>query len=154
MHPLALADQVNPEHDGIRRQRTRPHAHHHAPPREVIEQHHAVGDHQRMVVRQADDPGAQLDMPGPLGGGGHEHLGRGNRLPATAMVLADPGLVEPQIVEPLEQLQIALQTEGRVFSEPVKRRQENPELHPCGQGHSCSPFWAYPLTIFPVCGIR
>ena len=136
VHPLPLAHHVHPEHDGIRRQGARPHAHHHAPPREVVEEYHAVGDHQRVVIGQADDPGAELDVPGPLGSGSHEHFRRGNGLPATTMVLTDPGLVEPQIVEPLEQLQIALQAEGRVLSEPVERRQENPELHPCGQGHN------------------
>ena len=36
----------------------------------------AVGDHQRMVVRQRDDPDAETDVPGPLGGESKEDLGR------------------------------------------------------------------------------
>ena len=36
----------------------------------VVELYHPVGDHERMVIGQAHDPGAQFDVAGPLGSGG------------------------------------------------------------------------------------
>ncbi len=42
------------------------------------------------------------------------------------MVLADPGLVKAQPVEPGHQLQVALEALRRVFLVRMERRQENP----------------------------
>ncbi len=92
----------------------------------VVELDDAVGDHHRVVVGQGDDAGAEADVPGALGGECDEDLGRADDLVAGGMVLADPGLVEAEPVEPLHQLQIALQALGRVLLVRMERRQKDP----------------------------
>ncbi len=61
-------------------------------------------------------------------GGGDEDLGRGDDLVAGRVVLAEPGFVEAELVEMLDQLQIALERERRVLADRVERGQEDPEL--------------------------
>ena len=64
------------------------------PLRQVVELHEAVGDDQRVVVRQADDARAEPDALGALARRGEEHGRVGDVLPRRRVVLADPGLVE------------------------------------------------------------
>jgi hypothetical protein len=59
----------------------------------VIELHHALGDIERMVIRQRYHPGREHDAPGALTGGGEEHLGRADHFPAAGVVLAAPEFV-------------------------------------------------------------
>ncbi|HYW86507.1 MAG TPA: hypothetical protein VFB50_01955 [Chloroflexota bacterium] len=47
-------------------------------------------------------------MSRTLGRDGQEQLGRGDVLPAGAVVLTDPDFVERELVQPGEQLQITL----------------------------------------------
>ena len=110
-------------------------AEHDAAARQVVEQDEAVGDHERVVVRQADDPGAEADVAGAFGRRGHEHLGRGDGFPAGAVVLADPGFVVAEVVEPLEQLQVTLQRQGGILAKPVEGSQENTERQPLHERH-------------------
>ena len=124
-----LLDGVNAEHVGVGGERAGADAEHGAPARHVVELRHAVGDHQRVVVRQADDAGAELDVLRPLRRRRHEQLRRGDSLPPGAVVFAYPRLVEVEIVEPLDQLEIPLVGDRRIFVLPVKRRHENAELH-------------------------
>ena len=93
--------------------------------RHVVELHHAVGQHERVVVRQRHDAGAEPDMPGALRRRGNEHFRAGDQLEAAGMVLADPRLVIIQPVEMLEQFEIALDRQGRVLVVVVKRREKN-----------------------------
>ena len=72
--------------------------------RHVVELHHAVGQHERVVVGQRDDTGTEPDVAGALGRRGDEHLGAGDQLEPARMVLADPRLVVVQSVEVFEQL--------------------------------------------------
>ena len=44
------------------------------------------------------------------------------------MVLAEPGLVVAELVEMLDELQIALERERRILADRVERGQEDPEL--------------------------
>ena len=104
-----------------------PDADHEAAPGQVVEQHQAVGQHERVVVGQRRHAGAQADVPGALGGGGDEHLGRGDDLVAGRVVLAEPGLVEAQLVEVLDELQVALQRQRRVLAHRMEGGQEDPE---------------------------
>jgi len=55
-----------------------------------------------MVVGQANNASAQLEMLGTLSSRGYEEFRGSNRFPASAVVFADPGLVKVEIVEPLE----------------------------------------------------
>ena len=96
--------------------------------REVVEQHHAVGEDQRVVVRQRTHAGAELDVAGALGRDGHEHLGAGDDLVAGGVVLADPRLVVAELVEALNQFQVALQRQRRVLPDGMERGEEDAEL--------------------------
>ena len=62
-----------------------------------------------------------------LRGGGDHHLGRRDGLGARGVVLPDPGLVEAEAIEVVDQLEVTLQVEGRVRADQVHRRQEDPE---------------------------
>ena len=64
-----------------------------------------------------------------LGGRGDEHLGRGDDLVAGRVVLADPGLVEAEVVEVLDQLEVAVDREVRVLVDGVERGEEDPATH-------------------------
>ena len=50
-------------------------AEHRAPAGEVVEQHHPVGEHQRVVVRERAHAGAELDVLRALGRDADEDLG-------------------------------------------------------------------------------
>ena len=77
---------------------------------------------------QRRDAGAEADVLGALRGGGDEDLGRGDDLVAGRVVLAEPGLVEAEVVEVLDQLEVALERQRRVLADRVERGQEDPEL--------------------------
>ena len=70
-------------------------------------------------------PSAQV--PGALRGGRDEDLGAGDDLVARRVVLADPRLVEAERVEVLEQVEVALEGEGRVLPDGVERGEEDAE---------------------------
>src|SRR5207245_1164070 len=59
----------------------------------------------------------------------------GDDLPARRVVLADPHLVEAQVIEPLDELHVAGHGQGGVLAQPVERCEEDAELHP-SVGHS------------------
>ena len=135
VHHLALPGGINTQHVGVGAQSAGPDAEHDASARQVVEQDEAVGDHERVVVWQADDAGAEADVAGAFGRRGHEHLGRGDGFPAGAVVLADPGLVVAEVVEPLEQLEVAFQSQGGILAEPVEGSQEDTKRQPLHERH-------------------
>ena len=94
---------------------------------EVVEQHGALGDHVGVVVRDAGDAGAELDVSGALRGGGDEDLWAGDDLAAGGVVLADPRLVVAELVEVHDQVEVTLQCQRRIFSGWVKWGHEDPE---------------------------
>ena len=85
-----------------------------------------------MVIGKADDAGAQLDVLGAVGGDADEDFRRGDNFPAGAVMLANPGFVKAEVVEPLHQLQVAFQGKGRVFAGPVERAHKDAKLHAVG----------------------
>src|SRR5206468_497649 len=89
---------------------------------------------QRVVVADADDAGAQLDVPGALAGGGDEDLGRGDDLAAGRVVLADPRLVSAEAVEVFDEGEIALEGERGVLAGRMEGRHEDAETKPIGHG--------------------
>jgi hypothetical protein len=56
-------------------------------------------------------------------------LRRGDQLPACRVVLADPGLVVAQVIEPLDQLHVAGQGKRGVLAQAMEGREEDAELH-------------------------
>ena len=68
----------------------------------MVQQHHAVGYHVRVVIWQADHAGAQPNVSGALGRSSDENFRRADGLPASAVVLANPRLIIPQRVQPLQ----------------------------------------------------
>ncbi len=90
-------------------------------------EHHALGDVERVVVGQRDHAGAELDAAGALGGGGEEHLRRGDHLPAGRMVLAAPELVVAELVQVLHQRDVAAELEHGVLDHGMVGREEGAE---------------------------
>ena len=113
---------------------------------EVIQHHQPVGDPERVVVRERDDPGTQLDPLGPLRGGGDEYLRRGDDLAARRVMLADPRFIEAERVEVFYELEISLHGQRRVGSCAVKRCDEVPKSE---LGHVRSPSNRFAQTLNP-----
>ena len=128
LHHVPLPGDVDPHHEGVRRQGTGADAEHHPATGEVVEQHHAVGQHQRLVVGERAHAGAEPEVLGALGGRRDEHLGAGDDLVARRVVLADPCLVEAEGVEVLQQVEVALEGERGVLPDGVERSEEDAEL--------------------------
>ena len=103
-----------------------PGAEHDPAARHVVELDDAVGDHHRVMVGQRDDAGAEADVLGALGGEGDEDLGRADDLEPGRVMLADPGLVKAELVEPRHQFEVALEALGRVLLVRMERRQKDP----------------------------
>ena len=127
LHAGPLGRGIDAHHVGVRRQRARAAAQHGAAARHVVELHEAVRDHQGVVIGQAGDAGAQTDVARALDGGADEDFRRRDGLPAGGMMLADPGFVVAQLVDPLDQLHVARHRERRVLAHAMERRQEDAE---------------------------
>ena len=111
-------------------------AEHHPAPGEVVEHDDAVGEDQRVVVGQRVDARAELDVSCCPGRGGDEHFGGRDRLEPGRVVLADPRLVVAELVEVLDQLEVAVQRQRRVLAHRMHGRKEDPEaqgLGACGR---------------------
>lgn len=66
-HPVALSGRIDAQHHGVRGQQPGTGAEHHPAAGHVVQLDDAVRDHQRVVVGQRDDAGAEAQV---LGGGG------------------------------------------------------------------------------------
>jgi hypothetical protein len=113
----------------VRRELAGSAAEHGAPAREVVEQHEAIGEHQRVVIGERVHAAAEADVLGARGRRGNEHLGRRDELEAARVMLADPDLVEPEVVEVFDQLEVAFECERRVLPGWMKRGHEESEAH-------------------------
>ena len=82
------------------------------------------------MVGEADNAGAQLDVLGAVGGDTNKNLWRGDDFPTGAVMLANPGLIEAQVVQPLHQFQVAFESQRWVFAGPVERPHKNAKFHP------------------------
>ena len=69
---------------------------------DVVEHGHPVGQLGRVVVGQEEAAGADADVLGLAEAFDDEQVGRGVRLPHHGVVLADPGLLEAELVGPDE----------------------------------------------------
>ena len=113
-----------------------PGAEHRPASRQAVELDDALGDVERMVVRQADDAGTEADRARQLTGAGEEHLRRGDRLPARRVVLTAPELVVAETVEVRDELEVALQLQRRIVPGRVVRGEERSELQPRHPSHA------------------
>ena len=135
VHHLALADRIDAEHEGVRREGAGPHPEHRPAERQVIEQRHPVGQHEGMVVGERGHARAEPDVTRARGRGGDEDFGGSDDLEAGGVMLADPRLVVAEAVEPLDQLQVAVEGRGRVLADGVERCEEDAEAHAIGGVH-------------------
>jgi hypothetical protein len=87
----------------------------------VVEQHHALGHPEGVVVGERGDAGAETDVARALRRSRDEDLRRGDDLAAGRVVLADPRLVVAEAVEVLDELEVALEREGRVLARGMER---------------------------------
>src|SRR2546421_12410475 len=82
---------------------------HHAPAGQVIEQHDALRDPQRIVVGEADHARAKLDVTRALGRNRDHDFWRRADLRTGGMVLTKPCFIVTEAVEPSDQIKIVLQ---------------------------------------------
>ena len=129
VHARALHVGGDAEHVRVGGELSGPATEHGAPAREVVEQHEAIREHQRVVVGERVHAAAEPDVLGAGRGRGDEHLGRRDDLEAARVVLADPDLVEAEAVEVLDQVEVALECERRVLPGRVERGHEESEAH-------------------------
>ena len=85
---------------------------------------------ERMMIRNRHNPSSEFYSLGALRRRCQEELGRGNRLPASRMVLADPEFVVVQLIQGLGKLEVALQLKSRMLADRVMRRQKSAEAKP------------------------
>ncbi len=124
-HAVALLGRIDAEHHCIRRQQPRAEAEHATAHGHMVELDDPVRRHQRVVIGERDDAGAEPDAPRALGRGGHEQFRRGDDLVTGRMMLADPGLFIAEPVEPFHQLQVAPDGQGRVLLDRMERCEEH-----------------------------
>ena len=149
VHHLALIAGIDADLQGVMHQGAGADPEHRPAARHVVELDHAVGQHERVVVGQRHDPGAQPDVAGALRGRGDQHFRAGDQLEPARMMLADPRLVIIQPVEMLEQFEVALDRQGRVFVVVMKRREEN-SASQIEIAHGALPY----RCVGPVCRSR
>ena len=136
VHAAPLLGDRDPHLVRVRGERPRTHPEHGAAPGHVVELKDPVRNHERMVVRERDHPGPEPDAPRALGRRGDEDLRAGDDLEAAGMVLADPRFVIIEPVEPLDELEVALDREHRVLVEGVKGREKNAKPNVAAHGDS------------------
>src|SRR5271156_2584878 len=91
----------------------------------MVEHHDSLCDVERMMVRNRDDAGAELDSLGAFGRGDQEHFWRRDRLPSRRMMLADPELIVVKLIEQFGEFEIALKLERRMLADRMMRREEH-----------------------------
>ena len=121
---VALHHRVDAERVRVGRQRARTGAEDRPPAGHVVELHHALGDVERVVVGQRYHAGAEFDALRALAGRSEEHLGRADHLPAGGMMLAAPELVVAELVEMLDQIEVAAELQQRVLADRMMRGEE------------------------------
>ena len=85
---------------------------------EVVEHRDAVGELGRMMIGQQEAAGADAEILGLPKTFDDQQVGRRMRLPGRGVVLADPGFLVAELVEPAQHLQVPVVT----FLQPALRR--------------------------------
>src|SRR5258706_5541432 len=76
------------------------------------------------MIGRRDDAGRDLDALRPLARGAQKHLGRADHLPAARMVLAAPEFFVPELVQVLDEIEIAAELQHRVLPDGMVRSEE------------------------------
>ena len=118
--------RLDAHHEGVRRQQARAGAEHDPAPGHVVELNDPVRHVERVVIRKRHHAGPELDVLGSLRRGGDEHLRRVDGLETGRVVLTDPRLLETQLIQPLAELKVPLQGQGRILADRVERGEEHP----------------------------
>src|SRR5262249_14390788 len=133
---VALGDRGDAELMGIGGERAGAGAEDGAAAGHVVELHHALRDVEGMVIGQRDHAGAELDALGAFAGCGQEHLRRSDHFPARGMVLAAPEFVIAEIVELVDEVEVAAELQHRMLADRMMRGEEGSELQ---ARHGCFP---------------
>ena len=125
---VALHHRVDPERVRVGGERARAGAEDRPPAGHPVELHHALRDIERVVIGQRDDAGGELDALRALARRGQEHLRRADHLPAARMVLAAPEFVVAELVELLDEVEIAAELQHRVLADRMMRSEKGAEI--------------------------
>jgi hypothetical protein len=82
-----------------------------------------------MVIREREDARTELDGAGAIGGDSHEGHWVRDDLPAGGVVLPDPSLVVSEVVQHLDQFEVAVDGERGIVIGAMEGREEDAELH-------------------------
>ena len=74
------------------------------------------------MVREGNHAGAEHDSVRSFGDSSKEHLGRGDHLPTCGVMFPAPELVVSEVVKKLDELEVALELEERVFADGMVGR--------------------------------
>ncbi len=124
---VTLHHRVDPERVRVRGERAGTGAEDRPAAGHPVELHHTLRDVEGVVIGQRDDPSGELDALRPLTRRGEEHLGRADHLPAARMVLAAPELVVAELVQELDQVEIAAELKHRVLADRMVRGEKGAE---------------------------
>ena len=105
---------------------------------EVIEHRDAVGEFGRVVIGQQEAAGAETDVLGLQKRLREQQIGRGMRFPGRGVVLADPGFLIAELIEPAQHLQVPVVTLLQPALRRMGRHREISDLH--GVSSRCSFF--------------
>src|SRR5262249_19814766 len=100
----------------------------------------------RVMIGQRDDAGGELDALRALGRGGEEHLRRADHLPAGGVVLAAPEFVIAELVQMLDQVEVAAELQQRVLADRMVRGEKGAKTE---TRHGMSPIRACLSSSFP-----
>jgi len=64
-------------------------------------------------------------------------------------MLADPGFVEAEVIQPFDQLDVAANGERRIVSDAMKRSEKDAEDHTLARHALCPHRW--PATVWNCC---
>jgi hypothetical protein len=118
---IPLRHGINAKRVGVGCKRTRTGSEDGSALTHVVELHDALRHVERVMIGQRDHAGTETDTASTHGRAGQEHLGRGNCLPAGAVVLTAPKLLVAELVHQLDQLKIALQLQRRALARKMVR---------------------------------
>src|SRR5215472_18523976 len=100
----------------------------------MVEEDDALSHPQRTVIRNADHPGAELDVTRALSRRRYHDFRRGGELGAGGVMLAEPCLIIAAAIQPLDEIEIALQCKRWVDAGLMEGRKKNAEAQALAHG--------------------